>query len=245
MNNLDDAVGSILTAQRESGKPLAVVLAGHNGSGKSTMWYMRLAPSLQIPLVNADRMFMSVLPEVSSKNALPAWASSLRDGDLGWMQTAQQGVECFVRHAAQKKLPFAMETVFSQWQENPDGSVASKIQKINELQASGYFVLLFFVGLASYQVSIGRVMSRVQAGGHNVPVKKLKERFPRTQKAIKAAAPIADATIMVDNSRSQNVAFTVCRIQMGNNVSYDIRSISRNAAYKKPILAWLDKVCDF
>jgi len=42
---------------------VAFVLAGHNGSGKSTLWYSRLAESLRMPLVNADRMMMSILPD--------------------------------------------------------------------------------------------------------------------------------------------------------------------------------------
>lgn len=73
MSTLDAAVDQVLEAQCRSGKPLAVVLAGHNGSGKSTLWYCRLAPRLQLPLINADRMLLSVLPE-AGPSGLPAWA---------------------------------------------------------------------------------------------------------------------------------------------------------------------------
>lgn len=44
-------------------KPVAFVLAGHNGSGKSTLWRERLSDALRIPLINADRMMLSILPE--------------------------------------------------------------------------------------------------------------------------------------------------------------------------------------
>jgi len=47
---------------------MAFVLAGHNGSGKSTLWYQRLADQLQIPLVNADRLTLSILPEANKKS---------------------------------------------------------------------------------------------------------------------------------------------------------------------------------
>lgn len=61
-------------------KPVAFVLAGHNGSGKSTLWYQRLADSLEIPLVNADRLTMSILPEPSgTPPRIPPWAQTLRD----------------------------------------------------------------------------------------------------------------------------------------------------------------------
>jgi predicted ABC-type ATPase len=62
--NVGAAVLKVITRQKSSGKPLAIVLAGHNGAGKSTMWYDHLAPQLKLPLVNADRMMLSVLPDV-------------------------------------------------------------------------------------------------------------------------------------------------------------------------------------
>ncbi|MDT0510170.1 hypothetical protein [Novosphingobium sp. MMS21-SN21R] len=55
------------------------------------------------------------------------------------------------------KVPFAMETVFSYWEEQPDGTVLSKIDLIEDMQRAGYFVLLFFVGLTNSELSILRV----------------------------------------------------------------------------------------
>jgi predicted ABC-type ATPase len=52
------------------------------------------------------------------------------------------------------------------------------------LQKSGYFVVLFFVGLANVELSILRVQTRKQQGGHAVTEIKLRERFARTQKAV-------------------------------------------------------------
>ena len=46
MNQAESAIAEMLEAQKKSGKPLAVVLAGHNGSGKSTLWEKRLAKSM-------------------------------------------------------------------------------------------------------------------------------------------------------------------------------------------------------
>src|SRR5690242_16578283 len=129
MMPLDDAVRKVQTSQQQANKPLAVVLAGHNGSGKSTMWYRRLAGTFQIPLINADRMMLSILPE-EKKAPLPQWARHLRDNDASWMQVAQKGVEGFVALAMAQKAPFAMETVFSHWRKRSDGSFESKIDRI-------------------------------------------------------------------------------------------------------------------
>ena len=234
------AVAAVQTAQKKSGKPLAIIIAGHNGSGKSTMWYVDLADKFQFPLVNADRMMMSILPELKVGERLPAWASSLRDNDQSWMQVAQKGVEAFVAQAMAHKVPFAMETVFSHWRPLDNGEFESKIDLIKQMQRAGYFVLLFFVGLASTQLSIARVSTRVATGGHNVNTQRLIERFPRTQRAIGSAVSVADAAILTDNSRELKAAFTVCRVQMGEREIYDCR----NTGGRKPaaILEWLDIV---
>lgn len=230
---------AIRTALQKTNKPLAIVLAGHNGSGKSTLWYEHIADKLRIPLVNADRMMLSVLPEARNSRLRP-WAQSLRDTDERWMKVAQNGVSAFVAQATGMKVPFAYETVFSHWQINPDGSVDSKINVIKRLQEAGYFVLLMFVGLTSVSLSIGRVKTRKAEGGHDVDAKKLHDRFPRTQQAIRAALDIADAAILFDNSRSQQLAFTPVQIRNKGTILFDIRT----AMKRKPraITTWLDIV---
>lgn len=235
---LSSAIDVIVSKQQESGKPLAIVLAGHNGSGKSTMWYEHLANKLQIPLINADRMMLSILPDAP----LPAWAVKLRDKNEAWMGVAQKGVQSFVAQAIAQSVPFATETVFSYWQEKPDGTFSSKIETIQALQKAGYFVLLIFVGLGNVGLSMARVSSRKAAGGHNVDMKKLKDRFPRTQKAIGHALPLSDATILADNSLDLKQAFSVVRIQMGENIMFDTRTEGMPSPLVKQ---WMDAVCGF
>ncbi len=239
MTTLARAVDRVSAAQRASARPLGIILAGHNGSGKSTMWTQHLSAHLRIPLINADRMMLSILPEPDN-GSLPEWASQLRDTDQSWMQVAQKGVESFVAHAMSHKAPFAMETVFSHWKINDDGSIASKIDLIKQMQAAGYFVLLCFVGLTNSTLSIARVATRVSTGGHSVSVDKLIERFPRTQNAVRAAAAVADATILVDNSLDEQRAFSVCRIQMRSEEMFDLRQTSLGTP--AAIREWLDIV---
>ncbi|RJT29456.1 toxin [Mesorhizobium waimense] len=225
---------------RPSGKkPLAIVLAGHNGSGKSTMWRKVLSDRLQIPLINADRMMLSILRETGNDGALVPWAQSLRDTDRSWMKVAQDGVQAFVGNAMQSKVPFAMETVFSYWEELPDGTVHSKLDLIRDMQAAGYFVLLLFVGLANVELSILRVQTRVAEHGHDVETERLLRRFPRTQRAIGAASMIADASVYADNSR-EGLAFTVCRVQVGEQCLYDLRQTGRSVP--SAIAQWIDIV---
>ncbi|MDH4414372.1 MAG: zeta toxin family protein [Rhizobium sp.] len=240
MSPLEAAVEQILSAQRTTSQPLAIVLAGHNGSGKSTMWRLVLSDQLQIPLINADRMMLSILPEPDSEGALAPWAQTLRDKDQSWMRVAQDGVQAFVGHAMQAKVPFAMETVFSYWEPQPDGTVLSKLDLIRDMQAAGYFVLLIFVGLTSVELSILRVQTRVAEKGHDVETGRLIRRFPKTQRAISEAAKIADASIFTDNSRDKRQAFTVCRVQQGEQCLFDLRQ--QDAIVPPAILKWLEVV---
>jgi predicted ABC-type ATPase len=238
MRGIGKAFDRVLEAQEASGKPLAIILAGHNGSGKSTMWRRHLSDRLQMPLINADRMMLSILPEQNRDGFLVEWAQQLRDTNQSWMRVAQRGVQAFVAQAMGESLPFSMETVFSHWKEQPDGSFDSKIRLISDLQEAGYFVLLCFVGLSHSGLSVGRVLTRVATGGHDVGRDKLLDRFPRTQAAIAAAIPVADAAILADNSLDEKRAFSVCRIQMGDEEIFDIR---RGAA-EPAITEWLDRV---
>jgi predicted ABC-type ATPase len=239
VNVLPTAVSAVLNAQRSSGRPLAIIVAGHNGAGKSTMWYNHLAPALEVPLINADRMMLSILPELNSKGRLPSWAQTLRDTDEAWMAVARESVDAFVVNAMRSGVPFAYETVFSHWKARADGSVESKIDRIHELQTAGYYVLLVFVGLTNVNLSIGRVLTRHSKGGHTVDQRRLVDRFPRTQKAISAALPLADASILVDNSADESKAFTVARVQEGGSLLFDVRT---GQSPPKRIAEWLAKV---
>jgi predicted ABC-type ATPase len=204
------------------------------------MWRDRLSDTFQIPLINADRMMLSILPEAGKDGHLVPWAAEFRDKNRGWMGVAQQGVEAFVGHAMGAQVSFAMETVFSYWEPRPDGSIASKIDRIREMQAAGYFVLLFFVGLTNVELSILRVTTRVSQGGHGVDEGTLRKRFPKTQKAISEAVKIADASVLTDNSREPSQAFTVCRVQLGTTRAFDIRDDVKNPPLA--ITNWMNAV---
>lgn len=242
--SLQMLISAIAAGQKKNNRPLAVILAGHNGSGKTTLWNAHLADMLQIPLINADRMMLSILPEIKQGQRLPDWATQIRDQNESWMQVAQKGVEAFVAQSMEKKVPFAMETVFSHWKVNKDGSIESKIDKIKQLQEHGYFVLLLFVGLTNTELSIARVQMRVSNinSGHDVPIPKLIARFPRTQKAIAQALNVADASILVDNSRKPERAFTLCHLKYQKKIIFDIRDKSKDPIPAE-IEEWLKIVC--
>lgn len=85
-------------------------------------------------------------------------------------------------------------------------------------------MLAVFGGLTKVNLSIGRVLTRHAKGGDTVDQRRLVDRFPRTQKAIAAALPLADASILVDNSAEESRAFTVARVQEGGSLLFEVRT---------------------
>lgn len=206
------------------------------------MWNTRLSDHLQIPLVNADRLTLSILPD---RDPIPAWAQTFRDNDERWQRLSQQAVRAVTSLIMEQKLPFAFETVFSHWEPQPDGRhYSSKIAEIQNMQAAGYWVVLLFVGLVSPELSFFRVQTRREEGGHDVPRAKIFERFPRTQAAIGAASLIADMTLMFDNSRTKGRAFTLTRAQQRSKVLFDCRDASYKVGKHLRSIAsiWLQNV---
>ena len=100
-------------------------------------------------------------------------------------------------------------------------------------------MLLIFVGLAHMELSIGRVATRKAAGGHDVPLQKLKERFPRTQKAIHEALKEVDAAVLVDNGFGPEEAFRPTMVQINGESIFDLRE-----ERELPIITWMKAVCD-
>lgn len=157
-------------------RPSLVLLAGPNGAGKSTLYRTRVAPSFAGPFVNADIIQRDELRDVSMEASYKA----ARMAEARRMELLQAG------------RSFATETVFSH---------PSKLEIIEMARAHGYLVVVMHVGVDSPDLSVGRVRSRTEEGGHDVPEQKVRERYERGQPLIRAAVLRADRGMVFDNSR--------------------------------------------
>lgn len=157
---------------------LLVVVAGPNGAGKSTFVEAFLEPT-GILIVNPDEVAKGLSPDAPDAVAYEA----ARVADAWRRDLAARGVS------------FCMETVFSDAQ-------GAKRDFLKECQSNGYTVVLVFIGLESADVSRGRVMERVEAGGHDVPDEKIESRFPRTFANLRQALTFVDEPLLFDNSSS-------------------------------------------
>jgi predicted ABC-type ATPase len=156
-------------------KQLHLVI-GPNGSGKTTFFEEFLA--LELPsyvYVNADEI---------AKARWPA------DSDAHAYEAAQIAAETRA-HLIAGGRSFIAETVFSH---------RSKLDLLRSAQEAGYQVVLH-VMLVPEELAVRRVAYRVQAGGHDVPERKIRERYRRLWPLAAQAISLADRAVLYDNSR--------------------------------------------
>ena len=64
----------------------------------------------------------------------------------------------------------------------PNGAGRSYLRLVTDLKKSGWNVELIYLALPDAKMSEKRVAERVSHGGHNIPTRDIKRRFPRSLK---------------------------------------------------------------
>ena len=157
------------------------LVVGPNGSGKTTFVTEFLA--LELPgyaYVNADEIAKARWPADPGAHAYEA---------------AQVAAETRAYLIAGGRS-FIAETVFSH---------PSKLELLRFAQQAGYQVVLH-VMLVPEELAVRRVAYRVQAGGHDVPEHKIRERYERLWPLVAQAVSLADRAVLYDNSRREGPA---------------------------------------
>jgi predicted ABC-type ATPase len=90
-----------------------------------------------------------------------------------------------------ERRSLAFETVFSA----PD-----KPEFVRRALAEGYFVRIFFVGTHTPEINAARVARRVLQGGHEVPIRKIVDRWARSIANAASVASEVDRLYVYDNS---------------------------------------------
>ncbi len=72
---------------------------------------------------------------------------------------------------------------------------------IRDAQDRGYFVTLVFFWLSSPELAIERVKTRVNSGGHDIPVDVIRRRYKAgIENLSKLYLPVCDYWLIIDNS---------------------------------------------
>lgn len=165
------------------------LLTGGNGAGKSTLFRLFLEPH-GIKFVNAD---------------LIAKEMSLDNPEEFSYQAAYFARKLF-DELLEAGVSFCFETVFSH---------PSKIDFAAKAKSLGYTIILVYLHLESPTLNQARVTQRVNEGGHNVPMHKIRDRIPRTMRNISAVLPIVDEARFLDNSFKDDPFKLVATIKRG------------------------------
>lgn len=170
--------------------PLLLVIAGHNGAGKSTYFASRLK-ALVDPLIG-DR---HIDPDAIEKEIRDAWSGDSVPAAGFSLMAAKQGEADRINYLNAGE-DFSFETVLS----DRDGH---KLDFLKLAIAQGYLVVMMFVGLASADLSWQRVRERhYLRRGHLVPKDTCFDRYPRVLENARCAAELVDLALFVDNSVS-------------------------------------------
>jgi len=151
------------------------LVVGPNGAGKSTFVALTLAPLLPGSVfVNADEIARARWPEDPAGHAY----------DAARVAAATRA------RLIELRRPFIAETVFSH---------PSKLDLIAAARTANYTVALHVL-VVPEELALQRVAHRVQAGGHDVPENKIRERYRRLWTLVARAVALADTATVYDNS---------------------------------------------
>ena len=152
------------------------LVVGPNGSGKSTFIRLVIVPAWpSATIVNADEIAARRWPDDPSTHAYDA-ARIAADTRTRLIELGR---------------PLIAETVFSH---------PSKLDLMRQASQAGY-VIAMHVLMVPEDLSVARVAYRAAAGGHDVPVDKIRQRHRRLWSIVAAAVPLADSATFWDNSR--------------------------------------------
>ncbi len=102
---------------------------------------------------------------------------------------------------------FSLETVMSH---------PKKIDVFKNAQAEGFRNYLYFVATEGPEINLSRVQIRVKKGGHDVPPKKVIDRYYRTLDNLTAAIRVTNRAYIYDNSGAK--ATLIAEITDGKDI---------------------------
>ncbi len=166
--------------------PLLVVIAGHNGAGKSTCYAEYLRDALD-PYLGYHIDPDAIEREIRACRFCPS------PSDADFARWAAMEANRRRLQYVEDRVSFSMETVLSD-------PVGDKLRFMEDAIDHGYYVVLLAVGLDSPAKSQARVQRRVTQGGHNVDPQKIFDRYPRVLNNVEKAVDIVSAALVIDNS---------------------------------------------
>lgn len=174
-------------------RPVLIVIAGPNGSGKTT---------ITSRILHHEWLENSVYinPDQVAQERFGDWnsADAVRQAAIYCADWREQSLD--------DKQSMIFETVFS---------ADDKLDFIRRAKQAGFFIRLFFVCTESPMINAARIAGRVMKGGHDVPISKIISRYQKSIINCKVATSIADRVYVYDNSADGREARILFRFANG------------------------------
>ena len=159
-------------------KPKLVIIAGPNGSGKTSVTGKILEHQWieNCIYINPDNIAQDDFGDWNSPEAV--------------IKAANKAAELREEYLL-KKEGVLFETVLS---------ATDKLDYIKRAKEAGYFIRLFYVGTDHPSINASRIAHRVMEGGHDVPISKIISRFTKSIANCSIVASYVDRLYVYDNS---------------------------------------------
>jgi len=158
--------------------PKLVIIAGPNGSGKTSV----TGKILEHEWIQGC---LYINPDFIARDEFGDWNSP--DAVMKAAMRAQElREECINSHQG-----ILFETVLS---------ADDKLDFIQRAKDAGYFIRLFFVGTDSPAINASRIANRVMEGGHDVPISKIISRYSKSIANCAKLSTMVDRLYVYDNS---------------------------------------------
>lgn len=174
-------------------RPVMIVIAGPNGSGKTSVTSKILHHEWleDSEYINPDNVARDVFGDWNNQDAVLKAANYCND----WRE-----------RCLEERKSHIFETVMS---------ASDKVDYILRAKQAGFFIRLFFVSTESPTINAKRVANRVLNGGHDVPITKIISRYDKSIANCRILSAIVDRLYVYDNSIEDAEAQLLFRLSDG------------------------------
>lgn len=161
-------------------RPRYILFAGVNGAGKSTLYKSKLwtrdEDDKELPRVNPDEILVSHRWDPASTKAQ--------------IEAGKEAVRLVAGHLAARRS-FNQESTLS------GRTIVRTVQRAKE---NDHLITLQYVGVATPEVALARILNRVKRGGHDIPRDDVIRRAASSSKNLRHVIPLCDHVNIFDNT---------------------------------------------